>query len=211
MTARATTVEAGNLTDLALEPRPPGRPRDERATQAILEAAIKQLEEVGFGRLSVDSVAAEAGVSKATLYRRFKDKADLVTAAVAHRATPPGELPSTDPRADVVRYLAAFEERFGEDCLEVVGGLVGLREEPHAMALHRARTIEPRVGYLRSLLEQARREGSLAPDTDIELVLELLVGGVLARRVMGVACDPRWAERAVSAVWPASTRRPRSA
>ena len=60
-----------------------GRPRDERASQAINEAALRLLMEVGYARLSMESVASEAGVARATVYRRFKDKADLVTAAIA--------------------------------------------------------------------------------------------------------------------------------
>jgi len=62
-------------------PRPRGRPRDERATQAITEAALRQLAELGYARLSIESIASEVGVARATVYRRFKDKADLVTAA----------------------------------------------------------------------------------------------------------------------------------
>jgi AcrR family transcriptional regulator len=60
-----------------------GRPRDERVTQAITEAALRQLLDEGYARLSMESVASEAGVARATVYRRFKDKADLVTAAIA--------------------------------------------------------------------------------------------------------------------------------
>ena len=60
-----------------------GRPRDERVTRAITEAALRQLLDEGYARLSMESVASEAGVSRATIYRRFKDKADLVTAAIA--------------------------------------------------------------------------------------------------------------------------------
>ena len=67
--------------------RPPararGRPRDERVTRAITEAALRQLLDEGYSRLSMESVASEAGVARATVYRRFKDKADLVTAAIA--------------------------------------------------------------------------------------------------------------------------------
>ena len=60
-----------------------GRPRDERVTRAITEAALRQLLDEGYARLSMESVASEAGVARATVYRRFKDKADLVTAAIA--------------------------------------------------------------------------------------------------------------------------------
>ena len=184
--------------------RPPGRPRDERATVAITEAALRQLAEHGYARVSMESIASEAGVARATVYRRFKDKADLITVAIADN--PGGHFPeqaSTDPRADLIEYLDAFDDRFGESCVEVVGTLLGAREERAALALHRQRVIEPRTGYVRSLLVRAQDLGQLAPDTDVDLVVQMLTGSVLARRVSGTESPPDWARRAVDMIWSA--------
>src|SRR3984957_18779047 len=125
-------------------PRPPGRPRDERAPRAITDAALHQLAALGYARVSMESIASEAGVARATVYRRFKDKADLITAAIADN--PGGSFPdhpSDDPRADLVLYLEAFDERFSENCVEVVGTLLGSRDERAALELHRKRVVEP--------------------------------------------------------------------
>jgi AcrR family transcriptional regulator len=189
--------------------RTAGRPRDEQATRAILDAAQRQLDDDGFGRMSLESVAAEAGVSRATVYRRFDGKADLVTAAVAERAVAASPAPTGDARRDLVAMLRDFELRFGAHCLEVVGGLYGLREEPGAMELHRERVVQPRTGYARRLLAQAQAEGDLAPGVDLDLALEMLVGAVLARRVMGTPPDRGWAVRAVDAVFTGRTTRRR--
>ena len=92
----------------------------------MTEAALRQLAEVGYARVSMESVACEAGVARTTVYRRFKDKADLITTAIA--GTPGGRFPdrpSKDPRADLVDFLEAFDERFGESCVEVIGTLLG--------------------------------------------------------------------------------------
>jgi AcrR family transcriptional regulator len=182
--------------------RGPGRPRDERASTAITEAALRQLTELGYAKVSMDGVATEAGVARATVYRRYRDKADLITAAIAANSSThlaPG--PSADPRADFTDYLDQFDLRFAEGCLEVVGTLIGAREDPGALDLHRQRVVAPRMSYARSLLEQARERGQLRADADLDLALEMLVGSVFARRIAGIPSAPGWAEGAVDAVW----------
>lgn len=179
------------------------RPRDERASVAIMEAARRQLVALGYANLSMDSVAAEAGVARATVYRRYRDKADLVTAAIATNGG--GDLPeepSDDPRADLVRFLSEFDDRFAEHCLEVLGALLGTREDAHALALHRQRVIEPRLGYARSLLVRAQQLGRLDPAADVDVMLQMLAGAVFTRRVAGVPQEDGWVERAVEQLWP---------
>ena len=63
--------------------RKPGRPRDQRVSSAITAAAVRQLADLGYANVSMESVATEAGVARATIYRRYRDKADLITAAIA--------------------------------------------------------------------------------------------------------------------------------
>jgi AcrR family transcriptional regulator len=182
--------------------RGPGRPRDQRASTAITEAALRQLAELGYAKVSMDGVATEAGVARATVYRRYRDKADLITAAIAANSVDhlaPG--PSADPRADLTGYLNQFDLRFAEGCLEVVGTLIGARQDPRALDLHRQRVVAPRMSYARSLLERARELGQLRGDADLDLALEMLVGSVFARRIAGSPSVAGWAERAVDAVW----------
>jgi AcrR family transcriptional regulator len=183
-------------------PRSRGRPRDERATRAMTEAALRQLAEVGYARVSMESIASEAGVARTTVYRRFKDKADLITTAIADN---PGgrfpDQPSKDPRADLVAFLEAFDERFGESCVEVIGTLLGSREERDALTLHRQRVVEPRTGYVRALLARGQDLGELSPDIDVDLAVQMLTGSVLARRVSGTPSPADWARRAVEMIW----------
>lgn len=196
-----TEVGTAVLTDQG-SGRGPGRPRDERASSAITDAALRQLRANGYGNVTMESVAVEAGVARATIYRRYRDKADLVTAAIAGNSTLHlAEGPSDDPRRDLVVYLESFEQRYAEGCLEVVGTLIGMREDPHALDLHRRRMVVPRMDYTRSLLDQARQLGQLSGDVDLDLAVQMLLGSVFARRVSGVAMAPGWAERAVDAIW----------
>jgi AcrR family transcriptional regulator len=182
--------------------RGPGRPRDQRASSAITDAALRQLTELGYAKVSMESVASEAGVARATIYRRYRDKADLITAAIAsNSSTHLAPAPSPDPRSDLISYLEEFDDRFAESCLEVVGTLIGSREDPRALDLHRQRVVGPRTVYVRALLEQARVLGQLRPDADLDLAFQMLAGSVFARRVIGVPSSPGWAERAVGTVW----------
>jgi AcrR family transcriptional regulator len=182
--------------------RGPGRPRDKQVSSAITEAALRQLNEVGYAGVTMESVAKEAGVARATIYRRYHDKADLITAAVAGNDSTHLSLgPSADPRGDLIFYLTEFDDRFAESCLEVVGTLIGAREDPAALALHRQRVVGPRMGYLRSLLVTAVERGQLRTDADLDLALQMLTGSVFARRVAGQPSEPGWAERAVDTVW----------
>jgi AcrR family transcriptional regulator len=185
-----------------------GRPRDERVTQAITEAALRQLMDEGYTRLSMESVASEAGVARATVYRRFKDKADLVTAAIASYAGPgpsSGDsgppLGDSGPGADLERFLLDFDDRFNRSCIEVLGGLLADREDPTALALHRERVIEPRRAYARALLEQARESGQLDANADLDLALDMLIGVVIARAIGGRELEPGWARHALDLVW----------
>lgn len=197
---RPVAPEADEPSTPAL--RSPGRPRDARASEAIRLAALDQLTREGYARMTMESVAAEAGVARATVYRRYRDKADLVTAAVAGsmRVLPAPES-SVDPARDLVEFLVEFDQRFAGHCAEVLGSLLGDSDDPHGLDLHRQRIIAPRMAYARGLLERARELGHLAADADLALAVQMLVGAVLARRVAGVTSRPGWAERAVDAVW----------
>lgn len=204
---------------MSVQERRAGRPRDERASLAIASAARRQLAEVGYANLSMESVAAEAGVSRATIYRRYSDKADLVTSAIAGELSTPSatSAPSArptandaateaatsgrgDPLADLVTFLAEFDARIAESCLEIIGSLLGTRADPSAMALHRERVIGPRKAAVVALVVRAMDDGLLREDADPILLTEMLVGAVFARRISGMPAERGWARRAVETI-----------
>ena len=180
-----------------------GRPRDRAATQAILAAALRQLNSVGYVNMSMDSVAVEAGVARTTVYRRFRDKADLVTAAIASDLVLKDGAESADPRGDLIDFVEEFDRHAGRCMLEVLGSLLGSHEEAGILELHRERVIGPRSAYARSLLLRAVELGQLRPDVDLDLTLKMLVGAVLARTVSGSPPRPGWVAEAVDALWRA--------
>src|SRR6266516_4512158 len=127
----------------------PGRPRSERAHEAILNATLDLLLEEGFTRMSIEAVASRAGVGKATIYRRWPSKADLVVEAVACMK----EQPFVDPDSGGVRedlvYLArqAFRPKDSAEVTELM-----LR-----LASARARHPELQDAFMRHIVEPSRR------------------------------------------------------
>jgi AcrR family transcriptional regulator len=159
---------------------PRGRPRSERAHQAILDAANELLEERGFVDLTIDEVALRAGVSKATIYRRWPTKGTLVFEAFS--ADFLSRQPSVDTgslRGDLLAALRAW--------IRVVKGtvkgrtLVGLiaevQRDPELAEIWREQFIGPVRAQRLILVDRAKERGEIPPDTDPELVLDLVYGG----------------------------------
>jgi AcrR family transcriptional regulator len=194
---------AGPMTSPAATPprRPRGRPRSERCDEAILDAALRLLAEQGYSRMSMDGVAAAAGVSKPTIYLRYRGKADLVTQAMASLRSA-GIPPLTgDLRADLVARLAdtrAAIERVG---MSVFGTcLIEERHTPELLALLRERNIAPRRAMLREALEAARERGEIAAgDADLTTAVMMMIGAYYAAALAGETLAPDWTERVVDA------------
>src|SRR6266568_3388212 len=136
----------------------PGRPRSERAHEAILEATLDLLLEEGFTRMSIEAVAGRAGVGKATIYRRWPSKADLVVEAVACMK----EQPFVDPDSGGVR----------EDLVYL------------ARQAFRRHIVEPRRRIAADVLRRGVERGEIRADIDIELALDVLMGFVSYRHMI---------------------------
>jgi AcrR family transcriptional regulator len=188
-----------------------GRPRSPEVDTAILDAALGLLAAEGYARMSVDGVAAEAGVSKAAIYLRYRGKADLATAALAHlRET--GERPPTgDLRADLVdelRRLRRNSERVA--AMPLVGTcLMEEQHTPELLGLFRERTSLPRRARLREWLEAAREAGAIAAGADVEPAIDLFMGAYQSRYLSGRPFPPRWEEGIVDTLLDGLGHNPR--
>jgi AcrR family transcriptional regulator len=113
-----------------------GRPRDARRDLAILNATLKLLVEVGYDQLSIESVAAEAGVGKPTVYRRYAGKAALVAAAVEHRAASvPPTIRTGDLRQALLQTVQWLATQIAEQENGLLGALfTGMRSDPDLAA-----------------------------------------------------------------------------
>jgi len=172
--------DTGEAPDAA---RRPGRPRSERAEQSIIEATIEALAERGIDGVHCEDVAARAGVGKATLYRRWGGKEDLLIAAFAAMKHPLPEPRGKSVRADLIALLGviaadADDPRFAQQYALLHGA--GERY-PRLVARYREQVVEPRRELVRVVLRRGIETGELRADIDVEVAMLMLTGAVMAR------------------------------
>ena len=180
MDSSAAASAEGRARDAA---RRPGRPRSERAEQAILDATLEAVGDCGLDGVRCEDVAARAGVGKATLYRRWPGKEDLLIAAFASLKSPLPQPRGESVREDLIAMLQvmvddADDPRYAQQYALLHGE--GQRY-PRLMARYKERVVEPRRELVRAVLRRGAATGELRPDTDIEVAMLALMGAVLAR------------------------------
>lgn len=159
--------------------------RSRRAESAILEATIALLSEVGFGGLTIDGIAARAGVGKATIYRHWSSKAEV--ALEAFRAfIPPLDDPDTGSLADDLRgILHQLADGLSNSPLAgILPSLVEAAErDPEVERLFKEFGTTRR-NVLRGVLSRAAARGELRAGLDHDVVIDLLVGPIFTRRLV---------------------------
>ena len=173
-----------------LEPQaPPGRrdvdPRVERSRRVILSAALDLLGEAGFGGVTIEAVAARAGVGKSTIYRHWPGKLELIEDAIctlkAHLVRPAGEC----TRDRVIHLLQQAASNVAESgwstCLPAI--IDAAERDPEVKAIHRRLTLERRQVLIDVLAEGVER-GEVSADRDLALVADCLIGPIMVRRLL---------------------------
>lgn len=176
-----------------------GRPRDPALDWAILSAATRQLGELGYAGMSLESVAAGAGTTVPSLRRRYRNKANLVAVVISSLRVekPPASAPT--PRAHALAILENFHGNLRAiPALAVLGSLLA-EEERHPELLHlfKARLVEPR----RALLRQALAAG-LSNSADLDALTSMLIGSFYGQYVTLAGVPDDWPNRVLSAIWP---------
>jgi AcrR family transcriptional regulator len=180
-----------------------GRPRSERAHQAILGAARELLIAGGFAAMRLEHVAARAGVGKATIYRRWASKEELAQELLLHLAAP--HIAVVNARTTRAELLAAVvnpmravtETDFGP----VIRALLSqIATDPSLGDPFRATVVQARRAEVSRLIERGIARGDLRADVDVDLATELLVGPVYFRLMFGGVLDDDFAERVVDSV-----------
>ena len=160
------------------------RPRVEGEREMeIFEATLEVLDEVGYDLLTMDAVAARARASKATLYRRWKGKPELVVAAImAHKGE--SVVPDTGTlRGDLLEAYCGgtggLNDPLAQSVLSAVVTAMG--RDPEFAEVYRRDFIGPKIAASQAIYERARSRGEVHPDVDLTVLAPSLAGIVLHR------------------------------
>lgn len=176
------------MTDAAPSTPDPLReidPRVERSRRVILSAALEMLSEVGYGGLTIEAVAARAGVGKSTVYRHWRSKLELVEDAIKS-LKPAVAWPTTGTvRERVVVVLQeiahAMADSTWSNCLPAI--IEAAERDPELMAIHRRLAAERRE-LLVGLLTEGVTSGEVPAEADMRVLADCLVGPILLRRLL---------------------------
>ena len=172
------------MSETAESPRrTPGRPRSEASHQAIIRATLELLLETGYRSLTMEGVRARAGVGKATIYRRWSSKEELVRDAIVvmHDDV---EAPDTgslrgDYEGMATRVLSAAHRSGAATLMPRLLGDVA--NDPELRAIFYENLVEPRRAQMRTILARAVARGEIRDDVDVELMIDLFAGPVVYR------------------------------
>jgi AcrR family transcriptional regulator len=180
--------------------------RRTQADERIFAAALDLLRSRGPLAVSVESVAAASGVAKTTIYRRFENRASMLTAVIesATEAVPiPTDLSTRDTLGWVLRHARdTVEHVIGRGTVAAV--LANEDPEFTTLLLHMIRVS---TRPLREDLRSRAAAGALPADVDIELVMSMLLGTVIAELIRGRETGDAWVESVLELIWPAFTAR----
>lgn len=179
-----------------------GRTRDPAKDVAVLEATIKLLAVEGLAGMSMDRVAGEAGVSKVTVYTRWRSKTELIGAALNHLQVDEAPPAAGTVRDELIAHLNLMRRQYDE-----VGGMaiVGncLADEPASgelLAIIRRSTVLPRRAQFARVIEEGISRGEIRPDADVERITSMVVGVFYADHLAGRPMGPDWAAAVVDDV-----------
>ncbi len=163
--------------------RLPGRPRSEQARQAILRSTSRLLQHTGFAELSIEAIAAHAGVGKATVYRWWTDKGALVVDAFASSAEEELHFPDSgsvykDMSLQMNQFLAILHSRRGRIVSAVIAGG---QSDPGLIQAFRERFLWPRRQEAYQTLRRGIERGELPRNLDLDLLLDVLYGAIYMR------------------------------
>ena len=181
-----TALTGPALTGPAARPR--GRPRSAEADRAITDAALEILADDGVGAFCVEAVASRAGVSKATIYRRFPNKESLVLESLTCLNDDLPPVPDTGSvRGDLLSLLESWRERHESSHAGRIMPrmLSAARTHPELFALYYDRVVEPRRERFRTVIRRGIERGELRGDVGVDLAVTAVIGPMVLMLATG--------------------------
>ncbi len=162
-----------------------GRPRSVEADTAILAATLELAGEVGISKMSMDDLACRAGVSKATIYRRWDNKEAVVLDALGSAMHAFAEADTGSMRGDLESYLGELASRMsGGKMNDVLPHLIEAGCHDEAIAESLDAYVQYRRGPLKRIYQRALERGELTPDADIDVMIDATIGPFIYRRLL---------------------------
>jgi AcrR family transcriptional regulator len=179
-----------------------GRPRDPSRDEAIIDATIDVLVRDGYDRLSMEGIAAAAGVGKTTVYRRWSSKAELVIDAMATLKPTIDTIDTGTLEGDIELLIATSCSPRSQRLQQVMVSVCSaLPREPDLLEAFKTRFTEPRIARIANMLERARGRGELGPEVDLAMAASLVPSLMLQRALMtGKPAGRVYAEQVVGSV-----------
>jgi AcrR family transcriptional regulator len=186
-----------------------GRPRSVRTDAAIRDAVLALVRERGPRAVTMEAVAARAGVAKTTVYRRHSDRSALLRAVLAEAIGEPVEPPHADSRRKLRWALGEAWRQMGE--VLGPGGLAAViaDTDPEFTAAFR-QALDPYDDALAELIRRDVAAGDLRPGLDAEAAVSLFLGAYLGELVRHGSVGEDWLERCLDVMWVALTGEPPS-
>jgi AcrR family transcriptional regulator len=189
-----------------------GRPRDASLDEAIILATRERLVRDGYSRMTIGDIAADANVSRPTLYRRWSTKFDLVVDALDYGFRKQADMSETDlsrlrPRDALVEAVRRLDPaHYNPDAMVLMGNFAGEAiRTPSLLEILREHAVEPRVALVEKVLRQLRRAGVLRAGLDIRTTATMCFGSYFAAFYRG---EPKedLPKKVVAVLWPGITR-----
>lgn len=168
----------------------------------INESTLYLLRTGGPQAATVEAVAGASGVAKTTIYRRYRDRREMLAAALSHVASPLRLEPQTAP-SDRMRWIIRHAIGSIEDGVGLGGVAAMLTDvDPEFNALFRRILVEQR-GHLTAAIEAGKADGSLRADIDSATLIDAVVGAYIAEHARSEHVEDGWEERLFEFFWPA--------
>lgn len=180
------------------------RQRGEVREEAILLATLELLAEVGYDRMTMDAVAARAHSSKATIYRRWPGKPELVVSAVKRYTASPAVAPADggDLRQDLLAVLQAMRSSLADqDAALILGLMIAMRRDAELAAAVRSQVVTDKGEAFGAVIARAVARGELSATVDHALFVEISSAMLFSRLfITGEPLDDAFIDHLVDAV-----------